>query len=202
MHANNIKQSCMFPYCSGYTPAITVFACLRRCSPADALSYTRPNVAYAEVRYTYATFPRVPVTVSFGFTQEPAEWHKVASIVADLPVIIRNIIEGMSRTDGGATKLLLVTFSLVYFNNGPEVWKQARLEAADQLFSFLATPDLYHCTIVDRDRCPTTAIKGSSWSQWIALFEISRNGKIFWLTDEGERVHRNSTHNTFGHLPP
>lgn len=167
------------------------------------LSYNRPNVAYAEVRYTYATFPRVPVTVSFGFTQDPAEWHKVASFVADLPAVIRNIIEGMSRTDGGATKLLLVIiFSLVYFNNGPHFWKQARLEAADQLFSFLSAPDLYHCTIVDRDRCPTTAIKASSWSQCMAFFEVSRNGKIFWLTDEGEMAHRMRSHNTFGHLPP
>jgi len=143
MHANNIKQSCMFPYCSGYTPAITVFACLRRCSPADALSYTRPNVAYAEVRYTYATFPRAPVTVSFGFTQEPAEWHKVASFVADLPAILRNIIEGLSRTDGGATKLLLVIiFSLVHFNNGPEVWSERNAWCCSEWTGWYSIPGM------------------------------------------------------------
>lgn len=60
-------------------------------------SFAYPSVANAEVSYIYASYSRVPVTLSFGFTQEPCEWHKVANFVADLPDLIRNTIEAMSH---------------------------------------------------------------------------------------------------------
>ncbi|KAH7329945.1 hypothetical protein BKA65DRAFT_553949 [Rhexocercosporidium sp. MPI-PUGE-AT-0058] len=153
-------------------------------------SFINPSVTNAKARYVYSTFRRVPVTLSFGFTQEPTEWHKVVNFVADVPALIRTTIEAMSHSEDGATKLLLVlVFSQVYFDNWPEFWKMVRLEAAEQLFSFVGAPDLYLLHIENHDYCASTAIKSSGWKTYCAYYEVSRNGSILWLNEKGYSAH-------------
>lgn len=149
-------------------------------------SIRNPTMTEATIKYEFASYPRIDVRLTFGFSQEPIEWHKVTSHVPDLTALIQNTVESMANSEGGAAKLLLVLiFSQAYYDACPDFWKRLRLEAAEQLFSFVGAPDVYHLTIRNIHKCLGTAIKTSYRVSGTgeSYYDVSANGSILWLNE-------------------